>query len=131
MNIRPLADRVVIKMVEAEETTKSGIILTATAKEKPQVAEVVEVGPGGMVDGKEIVMSVKPGDKVIAAKYSGTDIKIDGEEYTVVYRDSYLDEAITVLENFGAAEGKFVFARNESVHVYSKYNKNKDSVEIY
>ena len=65
MNIKPLADRVVIKMVEAEETTKSGIILTASAKEKPQVAEVVSVGPGGIVDGKEVVMTVKPGDRVI------------------------------------------------------------------
>ncbi len=84
MNIKPLADRVVIKMVEAEETTKSGIILTGTAKEKPQIAEVVAVGPGGMVDGKEIVMTVKPGDKVITSKYSGTEVKCGDIEYTIV-----------------------------------------------
>ena len=79
MKIKPLADNVVIKATEAEETTKSGIVLTSAAKEKPQVAVVVAVGPGGTVDGKEVKMSVKEGDKVIAAKYSGTDIKIDGE----------------------------------------------------
>ena len=79
MKLKPLADNVVIKATEAEETTKSGIVLTSAAKEKPQVAVVVAVGPGGIVDGKEVKMSVKEGDKVIAAKYSGTDIKIDGE----------------------------------------------------
>lgn len=84
MKIRPLADNVVIKATEAEETTKSGLILTSAAKEKPQIAEVVAVGPGGIVDGKEIAMSVNVGDKVIAAKYSGTEIKVDGEEYTVL-----------------------------------------------
>lgn len=84
MNIKPLADNVVIKATEAEETTKSGIVLTSTAKEKPQIAEVVAVGPGGLVDGKEIKMTVNVGDKVIAAKYSGTEIKIDGEEYTIL-----------------------------------------------
>jgi len=84
MNIKPLADNVVIKATAAEETTKSGIVLTSASKEKPQVAEVVAVGPGGMVDGKEIVMSVKVGDKVIASKYSGTEIKLDNEEYTIV-----------------------------------------------
>ena len=83
MNIRPLADRIVIKMVEAEETTKSGIILAGTAKEKPQVAEVLAVGPGGVVDGKEIVMELKVGDKVLISKYAGTEIKLDGEEYTI------------------------------------------------
>ena len=71
-------------MVEAEETTKSGIILTGAAKEKPEMAEVVEVGPGGMVDGKEVVMTVKKGDKVITSKYAGTEVKLDGEEYTIV-----------------------------------------------
>ena len=86
MNIKPLADNVVIKATEAEETTKSGIVLTSSAKEKPQVAVVVAVGPGGTVDGKEVVMTVKAGDKVIAAKYSGTDIKIDGEEYTILHQ---------------------------------------------
>ena len=84
MKLNPLADRVVVKMVEMEETTKSGIILTASAKEKPQIAEVVAVGPGGLVDGKEVKMTVNVGDKVIAAKYSGTEIKVDGEEYTVL-----------------------------------------------
>ena len=90
MNIRPLADRVVIKMVEAEETTKSGIILTATAKEKSQVAEVVEVGPGGLVDGKEVVMTVKKGDRVITSKYSGTEVKIGDTEYIIVKQNDIL-----------------------------------------
>ena len=78
MTIKPLADRVVIKAVELEETTKTGIILPGSAKEKPQVAEVVAVGPGGNVDGKEVVMTVKVGDKVITSKYSGTEVKCDG-----------------------------------------------------
>ena len=90
MIIKPLADNVVIKATEAEETTKSGIVLTSSAKEKPQVAVVVAVGPGGTVDGKEVVMTVKAGDKVIAAKYSGTDIKIDGEEYTILHQSDIL-----------------------------------------
>ncbi len=90
MNLKPLADRVIIKMVEAEETTKSGIILTAGAKEKPEVAEVLAVGPGGTVDGKEVVMTVKPGDKVITSKYSGTQVKIDGEELTIVRQGDIL-----------------------------------------
>lgn len=84
MKLKPLADRVVVKMVEAEETTKSGIILTASAKEKPQVAEVVAVGPGGLVDGNQVEMTVKVGDKVILSKYAGTEVKVDGEECTVV-----------------------------------------------
>ena len=90
MKLKPLADRVVLKMVETEETTKSGIILTGAAKEKPEVAEVIEVGPGGNVDGKEIVMTVKVGDKVITSKYSGTQVKIDGEEYTIVRQGDIL-----------------------------------------
>ncbi|MBM6871651.1 co-chaperone GroES [Pseudoflavonifractor phocaeensis] len=90
MKLKPLADRVVIKMVEAEEKTKSGIILTGSAKEKPEVAQVIEVGPGGMVDGKEVVMTVKPGDKVITSKYSGTEVKIDGEAYTIVRQSDIL-----------------------------------------
>ena len=90
MKIKPLADNVVIKVTEAEEPTKSGIDLSSAAKEKPQVAVVVAVGPGGTVDGKEVVMSVKEGDKVIAAKYSGTDIKIDGEEYTILHQSDIL-----------------------------------------
>lgn len=90
MNIKPLADNVVIKATEAEETTKSGIVLTSAAKEKPQIAEVVAVGPGGIVDGKEVKISVKVGDKVIAAKYSGTEIKLDGEEYTILRQSDIL-----------------------------------------
>ena len=90
MTIRPLSDRVLIKMTEAEETTKSGIILTAQAAEKPQVAEVIAVGPGGVVDGKEVEMYVKVGDKVITSKYSGTEVKIDGEEYTIVRQSDIL-----------------------------------------
>ena len=89
MMLRPLADRVVIKMVEAEETTKSGIILAGNAKEKPSVAEIVEVGPGGLVDGKEVVMTVKKGEKVITSKYSGTEVKLDGQEFVIV-RQSYI-----------------------------------------
>ena len=90
MKLKPLADRVVIKMVEAEETTNSGIILTAAAKEKPQIAEVVEVGPGGNVDGIEIKMIVKAGDKVVTNKYGGTEIKLDGEEYVIVRQSDIL-----------------------------------------
>ena len=84
MKLKPLSDRVVIKMVEAEETTKSGIILAGAAKEKPQVAEVIAVGPGGVVDGKEIEMTVSVCQKVITSKYSGTEVKVDGEEYMIV-----------------------------------------------
>ena len=84
MKLVPLGDRVVLKQLIAEETTKSGIILSGSAKEKPQVAEVIAVGPGGMVDGKEIKMEVKVGDKVIYSKYSGTEVKIDEEEYIIV-----------------------------------------------
>ena len=90
MKLNPLADRVIIKMVEAEETTKGGIILTGAAKEKPEIAEVLAVGPGGMVDGKEIVMTVQVGDKVITSKYSGTQVKIDGEELTIVKQNDIL-----------------------------------------
>ena len=90
MSIKPLADRVVIKMVEAEETTKSGIILAGSAKEKPQVAEVMAVGPGGNVDGKDVTMYVKTGDKVLTSKYSGTEVKLDGVEYTIVRQSDIL-----------------------------------------
>lgn len=90
MAIKPLADRVVVKMVEAEETTKSGIILAGSAKEKPQVAEIVAVGPGGLVDGKEVTMYVKVGDKVLTSKYSGTEVKIDSTEYTIVRQSDIL-----------------------------------------
>ena len=84
MTLKPLADRVVIKRLEAEETTKGGIILSAAAKEKPDLSVVVAVGPGGMVDGKEVEMILKPGDKVITSKYMGTEVKIDGEQLTIV-----------------------------------------------
>lgn len=84
MTLKPLADRVILKAMEAQETTKGGIILTASAKEKPEMAEVVAVGPGGVVDGKEVVMTVKVGDKVLTSKYSGTEVKVDGEECTIV-----------------------------------------------
>ena len=84
MKIKPQGDRVVIKMVEAEETTRSGIVLPGAAKEKPQVAEVIAVGPGGNIDGKEITMYVKAGDKVLTSKYSGTEVKMDGEEFTIL-----------------------------------------------
>ena len=90
MTLKPLADNVVIKATEAEETTKSGIVLTSAAKEKPQIAEVVAVGPGGLVDGKEVTMNVKVGDKVVAAKYSGTEIKLDGSEYTILRQSEIL-----------------------------------------
>ena len=90
MKLKPLLDRVVLKSVEAEETTKSGIILTASAQEKPSIAEVVEVGPGGIVDGNEVVMTVKKGDKVITSKYSGTEVKIDGVDYVIVRQGDIL-----------------------------------------
>ena len=90
MKLKPLSDRVVLKMTEAEETTASGIILSAASKEKPQVAEVVAVGPGGMVEGKEVVMTVSVGDKVIISKYSGTEVKFGSEEYIIVKQDDIL-----------------------------------------
>ncbi|MCI5893003.1 MAG: co-chaperone GroES [Clostridiales bacterium] len=90
MNIKPLGDRVVTKMAEAEETTQSGIILAGSAKEKPQFAEVIAVGPGGMVDGKEVKMELKAGDKVIMSKYAGTEVKLDGEEYVIISQKDVL-----------------------------------------
>lgn len=91
MTIKPLADRVVVKMAEAEESqTKSGIVLTGTAKEKPAYAQVLAVGPGGVVDGKEIVMEVQVGDKVILSQYAGTEVKLDGEEYKIVRQSDIL-----------------------------------------
>ena len=90
MKLTPLADRVVLKTLEAEETTKGGIILTSAAKEKPSVAEVISVGPGGKVDGKDVVMSVKPGDRGITDKYSGSTVKIGDEEYTIVRQGDIL-----------------------------------------
>ena len=90
MNLKPFSDRVVIKMVESEETTKSGIVLPGNAKEKPQMAEVVAVGPGGIIDGKEVKMYVEVGDRVIINKYSGTEVKLDGIEYTIVKQSDVL-----------------------------------------
>lgn len=90
MKLKPLADRVVVKSCETEETTKSGIILTGTAKEKPQVAEVIAVGPGGLVDGKEVKMYVNVGDKVICSNYAGTEVKLDGVEYKIVRQNDIL-----------------------------------------
>ena len=90
MKLKPLADRVVIKSIEAVETTKSGIVLPGSAKEKPQVAEVVAVGPGGNVDGKEVTMYVTVGEKVIYSKYAGTEVKLDGEEYIIVRQSDIL-----------------------------------------
>ncbi|MBC8536752.1 co-chaperone GroES [Feifania hominis] len=90
MQIKPLFDKIVVKMAEVEETTKSGIILTGAAKEKPQVAEVLAVGPGGVVDGKEVKMEVKVGDKVIFNKYAGTEVKLDGEELIIVKQNDIL-----------------------------------------
>ncbi len=90
MNIKPLGDRVVIKKLEAEEKTKSGIVLPGAAKEQPQMAEVLAVGPGGMVDGKEVKMELKVGDKIIFSKYSGTEVKLDGEEVTILRQNDIL-----------------------------------------
>ena len=91
MTIKPLADRVVIQMTESEETTKSGIVLPGSAQEKPQVAVVTAVGPGGVVDGKEIVMEVKVGDKVLISQYAGTKVKLDGKENIIVRQSDILD----------------------------------------
>jgi len=94
MNIKPLADRVVIKMLESEETTKSGIVLPGAAKEKPQMAEVVAVGPGGVVDGKEIKMELEIGDKVLMSKYAGTEVKLDGVEYIILRQSDILAKVL-------------------------------------
>ena len=90
MKIKPLLDRVVIKRIESEETTKSGIVLPGSAKEKPEVAEIVAVGPGGVVDGKDIKMEVKVGDRVLTNKYAGTEVKFEGTEYTIVKQSDIL-----------------------------------------
>ena len=90
MNIKPLGDRVVIQKLEAESTTKSGIVLTGTAKEQPQEAEVMAVGPGAVVDGKRVEMEVKVGDKILYSKYAGTDVKVAGEEYIILRQDDIL-----------------------------------------
>lgn len=90
MKLKPLGDRVVLKFIEAEETTKGGIILASTAKEKPQIAEILEVGPGGLVDGKEVKMEVKVGDKVILNKYAGTEVKLGQEEYVIAKQNDIL-----------------------------------------
>ena len=88
--LKPLGDRVILKMLESEEKTKSGIILAEKSQEKPQIAEVIEVGPGGMVDGKEVTMYVKKGQKVVTNKYSGTEVKYEGEEYIIVRQEDIL-----------------------------------------
>mgnify|MGYP004643848643 FL=1 len=90
MKLRPLFDKVVLKRVEAQETTKAGILLPGSAQEKPQVSEVIAVGPGGVVDGKEVKMTLKVGEKVITGKYSGTEVKLDGEEYSIVSQSDVL-----------------------------------------
>ncbi len=90
MKLKPLADRVVLKQVKAEEKTKSGLILSSAAQEKPEIFEVIEVGPGGMIDGKEVKMEVLQGQKVITSKYSGTNVKVDGEEYSIVKQSDIL-----------------------------------------
>lgn len=90
MTIKPLADRIVIKMTESEETTKGGLILAAASKEKPQIAEVVAVGPGGIVDGEKIEMYLKVGDKVLLSKYAGTEVKVDNVEYTILRQSEVL-----------------------------------------
>lgn len=90
MNIKPLGERVVIKKLEAEETTKSGIVLTGSAKERPQEAEVIAVGPGAVVNGNRVEMEVKVGDKVLYSKYAGTEVKVEGEEYTILKQEDIL-----------------------------------------
>ena len=90
MKLKPLADRVVLKQVKAEEKTKSGLILSSAAQEMPEIFEVIEVGPGGMIDGKEVKMEVQQGQKVITSKYSGTNVKVDGEEYSIVKQSDIL-----------------------------------------
>ena len=90
MKLKPLLDKVVLKKVEAEETTKTGILLPGSAQEKPQMSEIVAVGPGGLVDGKEVVMTLEVGDKVIIGKYTGTEVKIGGVEYTIVSQSDIL-----------------------------------------
>ena len=90
MNLKPIGDNIVVKMTEVEETTKSGIILTSSAKEKPQIAEVIAVGPGGVIDGKEVKMEVVKGDKVILRQYAGTTVKLESEEYIIVKQSDIL-----------------------------------------
>lgn len=90
MKLKPLLDKVVLKKVEAQEVTKAGILLPGSAQEKPQVSEIVAVGPGGLVDGKEVVMTLKVGDKVISGRYSGTEVKLDGTDYTIVSQSDIL-----------------------------------------
>ena len=90
MNVKPLGDRVVIKMVDYEEKTKGGLFITANAQDKPEIAEVIAVGPGGIVDGKEVQMQVKVGEKVIYSKYAGTEVKLDGAEYIIVKQSDIL-----------------------------------------
>ncbi|MDE7399025.1 MAG: co-chaperone GroES [Oscillospiraceae bacterium] len=121
MTIRPLADRVVIKMVEAEETTKSGIILTASAQEKPSIAEIVAVGPGGMVDGKEVTMNVKVGEKVLISKYAGNEVKVDGVEYSIVRQSDIL----AVVEGAEAPKAKPAAKKTETKSAAKKTDAPK------
>ena len=94
MKLAPLGDRVVLKQLEAEETTKSGIVLPGNAQEKPEQAEIIAVGPGGIVDGKEVEMQVAVGDKVIYSKYAGTEVKLDGEEFIVVRQNDIVAKVV-------------------------------------
>ena len=122
MNVKPLGDRVVIKNVEMEETTKSGIVLPGSAKEKPQMAEVLAVGPGGLVDGKEVKMQVQVGQKVIYSKYAGTEVKLDGKEMIIVRQSDILAIVIAVGPG-GNVDGKEITMHvkaGEKV-IYSKY----------
>ena len=88
--LKPLADRVVVKLMESEETTKSGLVLASSSKEKPQIAEIVAVGPGGLIDGKEVNMTVKPGDRIVFSKYAGTEIKYESVEYIILKQNDIL-----------------------------------------
>ena len=121
MKLVPLLDRVVIKQLEAEEKTKSGIILASSAQEKPQEAEIVAVGPGGVVDGKEVTMQVKEGQKVIYSKYAGTEVKLDGQEYTI---------GALVMSNFGGAGRLMIDGRHMGQEIKEKMDEEKDKGSI-
>ena len=124
MKIIPLADRVVIKTVEVEETTKGGLILTGSAKEKPQVAQVIAVGPGGVVDGKEVKMTVKVGDKVLTSKYSGTEVKVDGEEVSLTNKEFEL--LCLLLEHQGMAMTRDAIMDGVWGQEFSRENRTLD-----
>ena len=119
MNIKPLGERVVIKKLEAEEKTKSGIVLTGTAKERPQEAEAVAVGPGAIVDGNRVAMEVKVGDKVLYSKYAGTEVKVDGDEYTILKQENNLIKL------------KLMFCENQpNISISSKFFKKLTTLEL-